>query len=222
MRRIGIIAGVADELAAFRPDRPGTTGRLGNLPIRHVDHGGKEVLLACAGVGKVAATTAAALLHAHGGVELLVVIGTAGKLSAIDGHLFQVNEAIQGDYGAMRDSGFVHYTAGTLPIGPAVPQSFICPVLPDIGLPRARITTGDMFVESAGHAARLREGLSADLVDMETAAVAQAATLLGLPWSAVKATTDGADDESAGSFAANLAAAARMSAEAAERLIAGL
>jgi adenosylhomocysteine nucleosidase len=69
------------------------------------------------------------------------------------------------------------------------------------------------------HASRLRQALDVQLVDMETAAVAQAASLLGVPWVAIKATTDDADDASASSFVANLAAAARASAAAAERLI---
>jgi adenosylhomocysteine nucleosidase len=59
------------------------------------------------------------------------------------------------------------------------------------------------------------------LVDMETAAVAQAAERLGLPWMAIKATTDDANGESAGDFSANLARAARRAAEAAEVVLRG-
>ena len=222
MRRIGIISGVAEELESFRPDQPGEPMLLGNLPVRSVIHGGKQVLLACEGIGKVAAATAAALLVAHGEVELLIVLGTAGKISAIEGHLFQISEAIQSDYGAMRNDGFYHYTAGEIPIGPAQLKAFRAYAPVDLGLPRARIATGDMFVESIAHSVRLREQVAADLVDMETGAVAQAAGLLGVPWLAIKATTDSADEDSADSFSANLAAAARAAAEAAERLITAL
>ena len=54
--------------------------------------------------------------------------------------------------------------------------------------------------------------LDAALVDMETAAVAQVAERFGLPWAAIKATTDEANGESAGDFSANLARAARRAA----------
>lgn len=222
MRRVGIISGVPEELAAFRPDLPRTPRPLGNATVEQLVHDDVDVLLACLGIGKVAAATAATLLAGEARVDLLLVLGTAGKISDIDGHLFRISEAVQGDYGAMRSSGFVHYPAGTLPIGPARQAHFAAAPLPDLGLPAARIATGDMFVECATHSGRLRDGLAADLVDMETAAVAQAATLLGLPWTAIKATTDGADGDSAGSFAANLATAARAAAEAAERLISAL
>ena len=87
---------------------------------------------------------------------------------------------------------------------------------------RARIASGDVFVESGAHAKRLREALDVHLVDMETAAVAHAASLLGLPWVAVKACTDEADGQSAGDFMENLRSAARKAALAAEEIIAGL
>ena len=50
--------------------------------------------------------------------------------------------------------------------------------------------------------------------------MAQVAALHGLPWAAIKATTDDADDPSGGDFTANLSAAARRAGEAAEAAIA--
>jgi adenosylhomocysteine nucleosidase len=55
---------------------------------------------------------------------------------------------------------------------------------------------------------------------METAALAQAAAQLGIPWAGIKATTDDANGESGGDFQANLARAARAAADAAEQVIA--
>jgi nucleoside phosphorylase len=213
--RIGVVSGVTDELAAFLPDDPGQSLRAAGLPVRRVVHGGKEVYLVCAGIGKVAAASAATALHACFDVDLLMVIGTAAKISEIEGSLFNLTEALQGDFGAQRDHGLVHYTAGSWPIGPASVQAFRAMPLEGLDLPTARIATSDLFIECAAHAARLRDNLGAELIDMETGAVAQTAALLGLPWLAIKATTDGADEDSAGSFVANLQAAATASAEAA-------
>lgn len=93
--------------------------------------------------------------------------------------------------------------------------------MPDIGLPKVRLITGDCFVENADHGRRLHKNLGGHLIDMETAAVAQAAKRLGVPWAAIKATTDNADGDS-GDFQTNLKRASRTAAEAAERMILAL
>ena len=90
---------------------------------------------------------------------------------------------------------------------------------PGLGLPHARIASGDSFVACPDAAADLA-ALGATLVDMEVGAVAQVAAKLGLPWAAIKAVTDDANDDSAGDFHANLVRAARAAADEVERLIA--
>jgi nucleoside phosphorylase len=221
-RRIGIISGVPEELAAFLPDAPRRPVEDGPLAAARIDHAGKQLFTVCAGIGKVAAATAAGWLVANCGVQLLVVIGTAGKIGEAEGDLFHIVEAVQADYGAQRADGLTHYTAGHMPIGPAAVRAFRAMEIAETGLPRARIATSDLFIECGVHAGRVRERLEAVLVDMETAAVAQAASLLGVGWIAFKATTDGADSDSSTTFFENLAAAARAAAEAAERAIEAL
>ncbi len=219
MKRIGIISGMPEELAALLPDQPATHSE-GPLAVRSLEYRGKRLFLLCAGIGKVAAATAATTLHARHAIEMLLVIGTAGRIGDGAGNVFVIDSAVQADYGAQRSDGLAHYTAGTVPIGSATVRAFEAMALPDLGIPSARLATSDLFIECGIHAARVRDRLGVTLVDMETAAVAQAAGLLGIPWAAIKATTDGADDQSAENFPVNLAAAARASARAAERLIA--
>ena len=165
---------------------------------------------------------AAMMLVEHYHADLLLVVGTAGKLNGRDGSCFQIVEAVQGDYGASRADGFVHYRAGAWPIGEAHTEPFHAAIMPDTGLPKVRIITSDCFVESADHGQRLHKALSGDIVDMETAAVAQAASRMDVEWAAIKATSDDANGESAGDFQANLKRAARLAAEAAERMISDL
>jgi adenosylhomocysteine nucleosidase len=52
--------------------------------------------------------------------------------------------------------------------------------------------------------------------------VAQAATRMDIPWAAIKAVSDDANGNSAGDFQANLKYAARLAAEATQRMIADL
>lgn len=222
IRRIGIISGVDVEAASFLPEQISERELLHGFSIRNAQLAGKRIAITCSGIGKVNAAVAATILVERYNVDLLLVIGTAGKLSDMPSDCFQITEAVQGDYGASRNDGFEHYSAGTWPIGIARVEPFYAAVMPDIGLPKVRIVTGDCFVESADHSRRLRNALGAHLIDMETAAVAQTALRLGVPWTAIKATTDNADGESSGDFQTNLQRAARMAATAAERLIAAL
>jgi adenosylhomocysteine nucleosidase len=218
-QKIGVICGVTTEAEAFVAGRAYATEQVGGLSVSRMALGAREIAVICSGIGKVNAAVAATALALRFDVDLLLVVGTAGKLSGIAGDCFMITEALQGDYGAQRPGEFVHYTAGSWPIGPAEVLYFQAEPLPDIGLPTARIVSGDAFVECPDHGAGLRDRLGGDLVDMETAAVAQAAGRLGLPWAAVKATTDDANGESAGDFKTNLARAAGQAAAALERAI---
>jgi len=217
--RIGIITGVEAEAKAFLAAEGGVHSVAGAFAIRSLTLGGHAINITCCGVGKVNAAMAATQMATQG-VDLLMIIGTAGRLRALNGECFDVVDAFQHDYGASRDQGFAHYNAGSWPIGDAILSPFVAMPLPDIGLPKARIVSGDSFIESATQADWLRDSLAADLVDMETAALAQVATKLGLPWAAIKATTDEANGASGNDFEANLARAAAVAAAAAERVIA--
>ena len=114
--RIGIVSGVRAELAALLPHAPRTTLGGAPLPVDRIETADHALFLACAGIGKVAAATAAAtLVHTHG-AEHLLVIGTAGSLGAVGRGPFLITEAVQADFGAMRDERLTHYTAGCWPI----------------------------------------------------------------------------------------------------------
>lgn len=219
IEHIAIITGVAQEADAFCADNRTEWTRLDSFDVRHVVIGETRVAIACSGVGKVNAATAATRLAAAYNPQLLMVIGTAGQISPIQGSCFLITEAVQNDFGAQRPDGFVHYRGGSWPMGPADRTPFRALDLPNCNLPRARIATGDAFVECPTHAADMAKMLQASLVDMETAAVAQASERLGLPWLAVKATTDAANGSSADDFAQNLAHAAHCAAAAAETII---
>jgi adenosylhomocysteine nucleosidase len=218
-QKIGIITGVAAEAEAFVAGRAYATEQVGELSITRMSLGERDIAVVHSGIGKVNAAVAATVLALRYEVDLLLVVGTAGKLSTIPGDCFMITEAVQGDYGAQRPGEFVHYTAGSWPIGPAEVVHFPAHPMPNVGIPSARIVSGDAFVECPDHSAGLRDRLGCDLVDMETAAVAQAAGRLGLPWAAIKATTDDANGESVGDFNTNLKRAARLAAEALEQAV---
>lgn len=217
--RILIVAALAEEADAFHPGE-GTPLDCGWPTARALTVSGHDVTVAWSQIGKVNITAAAARLEALRGFDLLLTLGTAGKLSAIEGDCFYLARAIQHDYGARRKDAFIHYPPGAWPMGPANVAPFEAMADPGLDLPHACIASGDAFIEDGAFAQHLVAALEADVVDMETAAIAQFATTIGLPWAGIKATTDDANDESAGDFHAHLLAASRRAAEAMDRLLA--
>lgn len=97
-------------------------------------------------------------------------------------------------------------------VGPSAPrvEPYTAIADPASGLPHARVASGDAFIECPDHARFLNEGLSADVVEMETAAAAQVAARFGVGWVGIRAISDEANGESVGDFQANLRRAARM------------
>ncbi|MBT2185352.1 purine phosphorylase [Sphingobium sp. H33] len=219
--RIILLAALDEEADAFMPGK-GKALDDAWPRVRRIRAHGHSILLAATGIGKVNIATAAARLHSLHGADLLMTVGTAGKLSSIEGDCFYLARSVQHDYGARKAESFVHYPPGAWPMGPANVEPYEAMADPGTRLPHACITSGDAFIEDAAYAAHLVAALEADVVDMETAAVAQYATSVALPWAGIKATTDDANHESAGDFHANLLAAASRAAQAMERLIAAL
>ena len=217
--RILILAALAEEADALRPGEGRPLPCIWP-PARRLALDGHDVVIATTQIGKVNIATAAARLYALLDAELLLTLGTAGKLSSLAGDCFYLARAVQHDYGARRPQDFVHYTPGAWPIGPAHVEPYVALPDPGTGLPDACIASGDCFVEDGAFAAHLVAALGADVVDMETAAVAQFARSVGLPWAGIKATTDDANHESAGDFHANLLAASARAARAMEQLLA--
>jgi nucleoside phosphorylase len=216
INHIAIITGVQDEADAFQRDSSVTRIDSPLGEIRQLEHAGKQVSVLCSGIGKVHAGAAALYMHSQFRPDLLLVIGTAGHVSSSEGDCFYLSESLQADYGTLEKfgehDGFTHYNAGAWPIGPSDWKPFMSHPMPEaLALPRARIATAGCFVKCPDRSGYLR--------DMETAAVAQIAALLDIPWAGIKAVTDGANSDSSGDFHANLERAANRAASEAARLI---
>jgi adenosylhomocysteine nucleosidase len=188
------------------------------IAVRRLTAHNHYLAIATCGLGKVNAALAVGLLGTE--VDILLMTGTCGALGAAPG-AYWIAEAVQHDYGASQPGLFRRYRAGDWPLGEPGEAHFTALPDPDLGLPHARIASGDSFIACPAAAADL-QALGATLVDMEVGAVAQAAARLGKPWAAIKAVTDDANDVSGGDFQTNLRRAARLAAEAIERLVAML
>jgi adenosylhomocysteine nucleosidase len=217
-----ILAALAEEADALFP---GTSTPIhGAFPVRRLTAHGHAITIATCGLGKVNAALAAGLLAAE--ADLFLMSGTCGALGAEPGRAYWLAEAVQHDYGANEPGLFRRYRAGDWPMGEVGQEAsgahFAAMPDPGLGLPHARIASGDSFIACPDAAADLKANLGATLVDMEVGAVAQVAARLGKPWGAIKAVTDDANDASGGDFQANLLRAARAAGQEVERLVAML
>ena len=220
MSRFLILAALSEEADALFAGQG--TNEPGPFALRRFAICGHDLTIATAGLGKVNAALCAGLLGAD--ADMFLMSGTCGSLGAVPG-AYWLAEAVQHDYGATHPGRFRRYRAGDWPLGEPDPETegvhFSAMSDPGLGLPHARIASGDSFVACPDAAADLRS-LGASLVDMEVGAVAQAAARFGKPWAAIKAVTDEANDASGGDFNINLVRAARAAAVEVERLIAML
>ena len=218
MSNLLILAALAEEADALFPGAG--TPIHGIFPVRRLTAHGHAITIATCGLGKVNAALAAGLLAAD--ADILLMSGTCGALGAEPGRAYWLAEAVQHDYGANEPGLFRRYRAGDWPMGEAGEAHFAAMPDPGLGLPHARIASGDSFIACPNAAADLADTLGATLVDMEVGAVAQVAARLGKPWAAIKAVTDDANDTSGGDFQANLVRAARAAGQEVERLVAML
>lgn len=213
MPNLLILSALPEEADALFPNTG--TRDAGPIPLRHLTTQNHNLTIATCGLGKVNAALAAGLFGAS--ADLILMTGTCGALGAAPG-AYWIAEALQHDYGAVHPGTFRRYRAGDWPMGEAAEAHFTAMPDPGLGLPHARIASGDSFIACPQAAVDL-QSLGATLVDMEVGAVAQAAARLGKPWAAIKAVTDEANDASGGDFQANLLRAARSAAVEIERFL---
>lgn len=155
-----LVAALASELVAFDTDPEGF-----------------ERLVT--GPGKLQATYALTRRLDAGGIDEVVVVGTAGSLDATVTGVHEIDAAIQ------HDVTDIDGIAG---------QHVSLPARVATGRGSATIATGDHFVDDAAAVASIR-ALGATLVDMETYAYIWVAQQFGVPITVLKAVSDSAQDD---------------------------
>ncbi|HEV8389247.1 MAG TPA: 5'-methylthioadenosine/adenosylhomocysteine nucleosidase [Dongiaceae bacterium] len=224
------------------------THAIGTLQVTTGKLEGHSVALAESGVGKVASTAIATLIATSLDCRAIVVCGVAGGIDpelAI-GDVVIADRLIQHDYGHLTNQGIRNFRPGIAPIGEArdriafdlsaellmriggaVKAVALPPLPPDLGIAVQRppriafgpIVSGDQFINSELVRARLHRDYAALAVEMEGAAVAQAAELLGIPCIVIRSLSDLAGAESHLDFPKFLRAVAPAAAEVVARIV---
>lgn len=147
---------------------------------------GKDIALCVCGVGKVNAALGTQLLVSKFDAEKILNFGVAGGLNKNTKlcEVYQISDAVQFDFDLVQLNGT---KIGTLN---EYQENYLTLNHFKAKLPKRKLGTADRFNDSSDDFSLLTEELSADIRDMEGAAVVQAAFSAALPVYSVKAISD--------------------------------
>lgn len=183
---------------------------------------GQEVLLVEAGLGKVATAAATGILHEAVRPRIFVFSGVAGGIDP-NLHIGDVvvgSRTIQHDAGVIEPGGLRRYQAGHIPffnptdeLGYSPSEALLDRIRPLIGTmelnnvldrsPRVvlgTIFTGDQYLRDETTRQEMHMELGAAAIEMEGAALAQAADLVGADHLVVRSLSDLAGADSISDF----------------------
>ena len=181
---------------------------------------GKRVVVARSGIGKVNAALCTQIMVDVFGVDVVLNTGIAGSLNKeINiGDIVLSTDVLHHDMDA---TGF-GYPKGQIPqmkefSFPAdkelrtLAEKICYQVNPDIHVYQGRIVSGDQFISDNGVKDAIIHNFGGFAVEMEGAAIGQAAYLNGIPFLIIRAISDKADGSASMDYPAFEAAAARHS-----------
>lgn len=204
MKSIGIIGAMEEEVAILKEKMEDVRIiKKASMDFYEGTLAGRKAVVVRSGIGKVNAGICAQILADVFSVDAIINTGIAGSLNKnINiGDIVLSTDVVQHDMDA---TGF-GYRKGQIPQMPVFffnaddnlrrLAAEVCKeVNPDIQVFEGRIASGDQFVCDQGVKDNIVKEFSAYAVEMEGAAIGQAAALNGIPFLIIRAISDKADN----------------------------
>ncbi len=196
----GIMGAMSEEVALLRDAMQlKNTAELYGTRFFEGSIEGQEAVLVCCSVGKVNAALCAAALIRDFGAGCVVNVGIAGAMAKHIGVLDVVISSKAGfhDTEPLMESFYPFRSVFEADPSLVALAEAACEAMPErsfhhtVGL----VGTGDLFVSSAEQKSRIAALLSPACVEMEGAAVAQAAYMNNTPFVIIRTMSDAADDD---------------------------
>ena len=223
MKKIGIIAAMDVEmeriLASVQTEKEEF---LSGILFRSGRIGGREIILAKAGLGKVNAAVCAQTMIMAYHPELIINSGVAGYLSdklPVAGVVI-ADKAVQHDMDTSGIGDPLGFISGLnkvfLPAAPYITEGLSRAAASD-GVPceTGTVATGDQFVNSAEKSAFIRNTFGAAAAEMEGGAIAQVCLMNGVDFGILRSVSDNGNEDATADYEGNL----RRAAEAASSVI---
>ncbi len=208
MPLFGLICPMEEETAPFREamDIRQTT-IISGLTFTEGTLCGQSVVLVQCGVGKVNAAVCAQALCSHFPIDALINVGVAGTTAddIHQGDIVVSSDAVQHDFdvtvrgfapGEIPDLPVWDFQAATSLIDLAARAYEACQdEMDDAKFSVGRIASGDQFIAGGPRADAIQNTFNPAAVEMEGAAIAQAAALNDVPFVIIRAISDNADKD---------------------------
>lgn len=232
MNRIGIIGAMESEVSCLKNEMEQVTVTTrASMEFYEGTLRGKNVVVVRSGIGKVNAGICAQILVDLFKVEGIINTGIAGSLNTDIqiGDIVLSTEVVQHDVDAtvfgcekghlpQMETGIFEADAHLRELAEQACKE----VNPDIQVFKGRIASGDQFICERDVKDRIRDTFGAFAVEMEGAAVGQAAWLNKTPFLIIRAISDNADDSTGMEYSTFEKLAAEHSVRLTEKLIESL
>lgn len=215
---IGILTAIEMEAASISAQMErAEAGCCGPLRCRHGYLGGQEVVLALCGIGKVNAALHTQMLIDQYGVDRLLHAGVAGAIAPavkpmdlVIGRTLCYHD-IPAEVQKLMAPSQLFYESSTALVEAAHAAAGSCHI--------GTIATGDQFISNAQAKQEIHLRTGALCVDMESAAVAQAAWLAKVPFVVLRCISDLANAEADTDFQQQGSQAAERAAQVICRMV---
>ncbi len=196
-KKIGIIGALPQEVEIVTKSLENESAtRLGGVDFHCGTLLGHEVVICCAGMGKVAAAAATQLLCTSFSCEAVIFSGIAGNMS----EEITVNDVVLGETVVYHDAEIAMIIQSYPNLdeykGDALLLEMAQKACLEVGVKfiKGKIATGDLFIGDNATKADINRRVNPDCVEMEGAAVSHVAAKNDVPSLIIRAMSDNADD----------------------------